>query len=650
MAWKLKANIRGPQGYSVQSADVGGDDHLRVILSNGTVLDAGNVRGAQGLPGVNAVDNDTAVAGYISTPGNSATKTALSTTIATSRIAPNMTVYPGVTVPYNVLFQDGLTMYGHNIITGRDFLKSVDGGQTWTTRGDLGFTPLSVVKVVGTNTLIAIQLTDRELTGQNPQVKRSIDDGATWALVTTLTHPGLGHQGIISPAAGVILIGEYGNTGNTVYRIMRSADDGLTWAAVLSSPGTDSMSDPGHIHSITQDPETGTLVAFMDRAEPEVYKSDDLGVTWLKIGNVTEGYHPNFVAPMYFEDYIAWGVDNDNHGKIFRLPRADFYAGNWADPELVAQVNRIEFYDTFPIRPGVWVVSGATESIGGDPFSSGSFMMEMFIVSDNGGVVTGGVAHAAASTFPKDLSGTRASLPGYPAANPDQRGLSWARFRIDSGGTASAPFTVGIGPAMPQLQGAFEGPVVPFGGKYRVRDAAGVARSILDVSQTGAVRLMNEQAPGNEVRINPDGTVVLTVGNISVTQFTASGPDLRGTALTLDGSKNAASFLQGTVPPEGVVTAGPGSIYIHYGGRRHAQIYVRTELGGASNTGWAPVGSPASTDSNTFNSAASWVNTIGKVVGKQAWNTTTKKPVFPVGAAATDIWVFADGTTAHTPA
>jgi len=52
MPWVLKANIKGPIGST-------GDE------------------GPQGLPGVNAVANDTATAGYITTPGASATKTAL---------------------------------------------------------------------------------------------------------------------------------------------------------------------------------------------------------------------------------------------------------------------------------------------------------------------------------------------------------------------------------------------------------------------------------------------------------------------------------------------------------------------------------------------------------------------------------------------
>lgn len=57
MVWTYKANLRGPRG----------------------------AQGADGLPGVNAVANDTATGGYISTTGVSATKTALATRATTTR-------------------------------------------------------------------------------------------------------------------------------------------------------------------------------------------------------------------------------------------------------------------------------------------------------------------------------------------------------------------------------------------------------------------------------------------------------------------------------------------------------------------------------------------------------------------------------------
>lgn len=57
MAWTTKAFLKGPQGIK-------GD------------------QGTQGLPGVNAVPADEAVAGFVSTPGTSATKTALNAVMA----------------------------------------------------------------------------------------------------------------------------------------------------------------------------------------------------------------------------------------------------------------------------------------------------------------------------------------------------------------------------------------------------------------------------------------------------------------------------------------------------------------------------------------------------------------------------------------
>lgn len=48
-------------------------------------------------------------------------------------------------------------------------------------------------------------------------------------------------------------------------------------------------------------------------------------------------------------------------------------------------------------------------------------------------------------------------------------------------------------------------------------------------------------------------------------------------------------------------------------------------------------------------SLTSGINIHRKFEGKLVWNTTTDRPVWAVGAAASDVWRFADGTTAHTP-
>jgi hypothetical protein len=43
------------------------------------------------------------------------------------------------------------------------------------------------------------------------------------------------------------------------------------------------------------------------------------------------------------------------------------------------------------------------------------------------------------------------------------------------------------------------------------------------------------------------------------------------------------------------------------------------------------------------------VNTTGKYTGKRIWNATTSRPVFAAGGTAGGLWVYSDGTTAHTP-
>ncbi len=40
---------------------------------------------------------------------------------------------------------------------------------------------------------------------------------------------------------------------------------------------------------------------------------------------------------------------------------------------------------------------------------------------------------------------------------------------------------------------------------------------------------------------------------------------------------------------------------------------------------------------------------LEKFEGKEVWNTTTGQPVWAFGPLAGDVWVNADGTTAHTP-
>lgn len=70
--WVYKGDLRGPRGHSVEEASITQDGRLRLLLTSGEVVDAGRVKGENGLPGVNAIPAANAVASYLSTSGSPA--------------------------------------------------------------------------------------------------------------------------------------------------------------------------------------------------------------------------------------------------------------------------------------------------------------------------------------------------------------------------------------------------------------------------------------------------------------------------------------------------------------------------------------------------------------------------------------------------
>lgn len=44
------------------------------------------------------------------------------------------------------------------------------------------------------------------------------------------------------------------------------------------------------------------------------------------------------------------------------------------------------------------------------------------------------------------------------------------------------------------------------------------------------------------------------------------------------------------------------------------------------------------------------VNTANKWAGRQRFNTDTNRPIWAAGGEDSALWLYADGTTAHTPA
>lgn len=96
--------------------------------------------------------------------------------------------------------------------------------------------------------------------------------------------------------------------------------------------------------------------------------------------------------------------------------------------------------------------------------------------------------------------------------------------------------------------------------------------------------------------------------------------------------------------PEGNLTAPQGSLALQTDG-----TVWRKSGTGTNSTGWELLGRPQSRTSAQLAAIGDTINTIGKRAGTQAWNTTLNRPVWATGSTAGSTWVYADGTTAHTP-
>lgn len=69
----------------------------------------------------------------------------------------------------------------------------------------------------------------------------------------------------------------------------------------------------------------------------------------------------------------------------------------------------------------------------------------------------------------------------------------------------------------------------------------------------------------------------------------------------------------------------------------------------ATDTAGQEIGGPLSGTTANFAAIGNTRNTIGKYAGRPGWNSTLNRPIWSTGSTAGAVWVFADGTTAHTP-
>jgi hypothetical protein len=113
----------------------------------------------------------------------------------------------------------------------------------------------------------------------------------------------------------------------------------------------------------------------------------------------------------------------------------------------------------------------------------------------------------------------------------------------------------------------------------------------------------------------------------------------------LDGN---LSFLISTGDPEGVFTAGPGSIYLK---TNHAfnQGALFIKQTGTGNTGWAAPGESRSASAAEIVAIGNSVNTSGKYAGRLVWDTTNNRMMRASGSTAGSVWWVIDGSASVTP-
>ena len=426
---------------------------------------------------------------------------------------------------YKVMWCDGAVAYaGHQITSGANegkMYKSTDYGATWANIGDIGAaTPNWMIVSQNTaNLLIVI--------ADNNHIYRSTDDGANWTDVKTMNYDCLS-SGLTETGNGTLLVGEYSSSYPVVYRVYRSVDDGINWTnAKLSETAKSSSGNPGHWHFVQWDRHRNRVVIFVDYNVPEIYYSDDNGASWSSALVVT-GIGTNCVQPMFGLHYVAWVMDSNAYrGQVYRIPYADFYAGNWTASELVGNVdNKMGYYST-EIDDGVFLFSVASENSDAVP-KPGSYSNEIYCLYDNEGSIFPALRLYPPTIGQGTLTSQKARFAGKPyddAAN----GLGWILAQQPGEDYLFMSFAValGYGGRMPEIRAEHFGPLILQHGSSIKMKADGSQATVLrfqptthyvefvDTDAVSATMPMMRFYPTGTIGFSGNGGVSLTFKMIS---------------------------------------------------------------------------------------------------------------------------------------
>ena len=269
-------------------------------------------------------------------------------------------LYPNEKNKYNVCWADNDSIYA--IGGDRMLRKSIDGGITWTKQDTTNRSAISggIFRKLKNGTLLSCT------TSSPIKIMRSVDDGATWTQPLTLDSGVsiLGSQGWCEDNNGYVYIAEY-HTLDRETNIWISKDYGETWAKLK----TFSRAEIRHAHACCLDPWSGKVFITVGDALTEcgIYSVNDTydGVIEIVHSDASMSFQESqryrAVGLMFFENYIAWGMDGGNSPCLYRLKRSNF--GNSQAIENMGRISGVAWWTQRANEENTkWVVSVSNEN------------------------------------------------------------------------------------------------------------------------------------------------------------------------------------------------------------------------------------------------------------------------------------------------
>jgi|GEM_PF-5468621 len=230
------------------------------------------------------------------------------------------------------------------------------------------------------------------------------------------------------------------------------------------------------------------------------------------------------VAAAVFKDYIAWSYDNsgnDQMGWLSRLPRDDFYAGNWGDTvQKIGRVAPRAVCWTHRIAPDVWLISTG-ESAAGYQYG---MPQEVYILYENASKIAGGVRYMPSDIDVGQSVGNAVRFPAMPY-DTTAKGVSMMNVRqLGAGGNMTGRGDhLGRGHRMETHLDLQSGDtILPQGGEIRQLQSDGSEEPVLEFESTNnRQRLRNVGAEGlpelrledNYARLRDNGSPALSASN-----------------------------------------------------------------------------------------------------------------------------------------